>query len=91
MKNSKHTKGTWVADIQGSSSYVRCKQTSPFEKGSMVAKTWGESNANLIAAAPEMLEALESTLSCIDSWTNDDVVGPIIKKAQDAIKKARGV
>ena len=95
----KYTPGPWTVDIQGASSYVRECQTSPFEKGQMIAKTWGETNARLIAAAPEMLEALENALAWIDrshKYGSDmessrlscllDASGIL----SDAIKKARG-
>jgi hypothetical protein len=47
-------------------------------------------NARLIASAPELLEALRETLSCIDQHTEDPVVGPIIEQARQAIAKATG-
>jgi hypothetical protein len=49
-----------------------------------------EANARLIAAAPELLEALKETLSCIDQHVDDPIVGPIIKFAKEAIAKAEG-
>lgn len=45
---------------------------------------------DLIEAAPDMLEALENTLSCIDQHTDDPILGPIIECARLAIAKARG-
>lgn len=43
-------------------------------------------NANLIAAAPELLEALESLLPMWSSGIDE----PWVKKARQAIAKARG-
>lgn len=49
-----------------------------------------DADACLIAAAPELLDALLETLSCIDQHTDDPVIGPIIEGAMQAIAKARG-
>lgn len=92
----KHTKGPWTVDIQGASSYVRECQTSPFEKGQMIAKTWGETNARLIAAAPEMLEALCSIYYManlqlvLESKYSKPTVAIIMSQLESAIAKARG-
>lgn len=45
-------------------------------------------NANLIAAAPDLLEALESLYGAIDSCV--DLTPEVLKQARSAIKKARG-
>lgn len=49
-----------------------------------------ERYANLIAAAPELLAALEETLSCIDQHTDDPILAPLIEYSRKAIAKARG-
>ncbi len=49
-----------------------------------------ENTARLIAAAPELLEALRECLSCIDQHADDPVVGPIIERANKALAKATG-
>ena len=92
----KYTPGPWTVDIQGASSYVRECQTSPFEKGQMIAKTWGETNARLIAAAPEMLEALCSIYYManlqlvLESKYSKPTVAIIMSQLESAIAKARG-
>lgn len=57
-----------------------------------VAKAWNESNARLIAAAPEMLEALERLVNLVErcplelppeDWTN-------LGHAKRVLAKARG-
>lgn len=55
----------------------------------------GHANANLITAAPELLEALESLLICADhlamaSGLNYSCYASEFEKAKDAIKKAKG-
>jgi hypothetical protein len=103
MKNKpKHTSGPWsvkdldtIYDTRGIKlAYVSDSlyKTGPHGGVYNSADYKDERNANaqLISAAPEMLEALEQTLSCIDNWTHDPVVGPIIEQAKNAITKAKG-
>lgn len=103
MKTPKHTKGPWdvvkypkVFSIVSESKrqiaimtehYGDCPEIpmSQFERSEQ-----DKADAHLIAAAPEMLEALIAGLSCIDQHTDCPVVGPIIEQMQRAIKKARG-
>lgn len=47
-----------------------------------------KANANLIAAAPELLEALEQLLDCVINPDNFDRI--VISDAQKAISKAKG-
>ncbi|WP_041862712.1 hypothetical protein [Bordetella petrii] len=55
-----------------------------------------EANARLIAAAPELLDALESLLPMLADWHDEfpdhvgDKEGPAIKAARAAIAKAKG-
>ena len=46
-----------------------------------------KANANLIAAAPEMLEALRSAMQCLDDFVGD---GPTYRMVEAAIAKAEG-
>ena len=60
-----------------------------------IAKVWmmrggeGNANARLIAAAPELLEALAEVVNAADgeSWSQ---LGPSLSKARAAIAKATG-
>lgn len=47
-----------------------------------------EANARLVAAAPELLEALERVLCLVDVQSYED--DAIFNQAESAIKKARG-
>jgi len=53
---------------------------------------WGQANARMIVAAPELLEALEGAVRC---WEMDIALGYNVdryyyRKARAAIEKARG-
>lgn len=57
-----HTPGPW---------HIRGKQSIRGHGGEYIAKTnWqnGEANARLIAAAPDLLEALETSLAFVAAW-----------------------
>ncbi len=91
---SKHTPGPWFAKREGFSTvYVEARigggwvqevaACGPTEAG----QEQQEANARLIAAAPELLEALQSVLnSCLDSQGLADAY----KQARAAIAKATG-
>ena len=113
---SKHTPGPWalrrdpghfdsLTEITGGI----CGNTKPF-RFTLEVSIGGdtdihtlEANARLIAAAPDLLEALEQTLQLAIDWEDeargtwqDEALGfshnddPIIKKARAAIAKAKG-
>lgn len=90
MSNLKHTPGKWVQ-------YFNLVTTEDGENVCLVntgLKPQKEAlaNAALIAAAPEMLEALESAMYDIDRWNNSGVVHatPLVQMLQSVIKKAKG-
>lgn len=47
-----------------------------------------EANAKLIAAAPELLEALNEALDQLESWNNESEDTFTMKRIREAIKKA---
>ena len=79
---SKHTEGPWTVSRKSSAymqgTIVTCKNNTI-----EVAGVWDNEDARLIAAAPELLEALEA----IQANPNDPRAH---RQALDAIKKARG-
>jgi len=93
VTDSKHTQGPWAVfwDTRGSD-ILGVGDAS----GGSIAHMWrdGEeriSNANLIAAAPCLLEALEAVMRCFDIKDGLSVRDEqAIKHAASAIAKARG-
>ena len=91
---NKHTPGPWEAFYK--SKYDEWHVSVPLSQGTMrlalfdngVRSENPESDARLIAAAPELLEALESALELIDVIT--PLEGDTHRKARAAIFKATG-
>lgn len=95
-----HTPGPWVRDTgSGFGCDVRA------ENGRKVAATWGinngdphrpayraecDANARLIAAAPELLEALEIADKFCGSLTSDECPDSVHIPIRTAIAKAKG-
>lgn len=90
---SKHTPGPWVAGkkLGGLEIVFLTGVEPPCEEGLGPCGTWidcnTEGNANLIAAAPELLEALEAFSNDIVPNVHDD---PLWVNARAAIAKAKG-
>lgn len=94
MKQPKHTPGPWrverhdgKTEIWSQNHFVARVDDALF----MSAKKHGleDGNARLIAAAPEMLEALASALNFINGYGEQTKAG-IIYEIKSAIAKARG-
>lgn len=88
MSNAQHTPGPWKVVTFGmvveSADGVRVCETHATDR---------EANARLIAAAPELLEALESVTRCLQWHNEQHGVGmdeAAIAKAVAAIAKASG-
>lgn len=91
--SAQHTPGPWTAErdlphnrmprVHGGDRSLIC------ECGNMGTEQdqW-EANARLIAATPELLEALQDLLGAVDALMPSD--GPLKTKARSAITKARG-
>lgn len=100
-KQTRHTPGPWIPEKSAYGYWVRA--TDPTQKpvadvhlfcvDNREPKVWSHeetfSNATLIAAAPEILEALEYLLVNI-SERDHDLDPHYIAKARDAIAKAEG-
>lgn len=100
MENQQHTPGPWIVDSWSSSGWsVRSKIglaiSSKRYRNELTGQEYRDemlANAHLIAAAPELLEALEK---CVDRMIKaQDVTGyphvTAILEAKDAIRKAKG-
>lgn len=84
---SKHTPGEWYAD---DTLKVRAeKDNRPVAEVDLDACEWGisEANAQLIAAAPDLLSACKCLL---ETAFQKDVKTPDILQAEAAIRKATG-
>lgn len=99
----KHTRGPWVvvADERYDPFFCADRIVGYDVKSSTVEVVGSEgisgeseinlANANLIAAAPELLEALECVLTQLESeYMPSDESGAAIVKARAVIAKARG-
>lgn len=88
----KHTPGPWKAELRDGMKTISSHEEpytiicKPHHAGGDV-----EANARLIAAAPELLEALEDlTFHVMNNSIPFSVLQEKIKKAQQAIAKAEG-
>ena len=81
---SKHTKGPWIQSRSD-------KLPDTVRIGNGVAIT-NEANANLIAAAPELLETLKEALNILDALTFDrnDQGKEIYERLLSVVTKAEG-
>lgn len=93
---SAHTPGPWIVTEDCETRVIRGADVEQTEGGvtysfrDYVASTWGgphEANARLIAAAPELLVALQEIMADMES---DFGTGYDYKKARAAIAKATG-
>lgn len=98
MKN-KHTPGPWKINSfnDRTGGYVIADKIEPniCEMNSSRSIEETKFNAHLIAAAPELLEALEALTKAGErglwgAWADNTPNGAILKKARDAIEKATG-
>ena len=106
MENAKHTPGTWRIASGRTHIYAGAEYiaevfprliTESEGEGAHWDKTsipLAEANARLIAASPEMYDALEEAekaLSHMDDVTADPGVQDALEYVRDALKKAVGV
>ena len=96
MKQFKGTPGPWVIDANNVGSLWNVDDL----KGESIAlshqvandKDWSKRNANtaLIAAAPELLEALQGFVDLFPDVIDGDAIMPALDAAEAAIAKALG-
>ena len=87
---SEHTKGPWVAHEYGSpkgSFYVRGPNNERVVNGPSLTN---EFNARLIAAAPDLLEALQRLVNCYSVSSSRESRDSCWNQARAAIAKATG-
>lgn len=86
---SEHAKACLIENVTEDKQLALAILEGPFEGD--VLEDEGESNAHLIAAAPEMFEALELALSCLESLPAKCMADRYaIMKLKESLKKARG-
>lgn len=90
---ARHTPGPWAFSPPGDESYFKVVNTAGARIAVVMISDDEAANAYLLAAAPELLVALEETLEAVDLCTPDaptPVEGSVIDKARKAIAKAKG-
>ena len=87
--NTQHTPGPWAIYVNAPSDVVIRKMSKDgYELCAIARVSSGYANAHLIAAAPELLEALDAALKLIELVMPID--GDVTRKARAAIAKAKG-
>ena len=101
MENLKHTEGEWVANPHGENKHqVWCNKTKVAACDNSIqseiyrkkSEAEMEANSRLIAAAPQLLEALIKGFNLADKLTmpTESELNAFKTKAQEAINKALG-
>lgn len=95
MSESKHTPGPWLVQMEWQGEPVVALVANPGRSVYVVSEDGpprnGEANARLIAAAPELLEALKALQKVgVLNPTNSPRVNQAISDMVAAIKKAEG-
>lgn len=83
---AEHTKGPWRVD--GPNGYINQIGIGPSIGAAYGAGEEVKANARLIAAAPELLEALLDLYNALDSCI--ELTPKVLAKARAALAKARG-
>ncbi len=96
MSNAKHTPGPWIVE-QVSGAIEVCNEETLFTVARCgIGNGVSEANARLIAAAPELLAALERTADVLEYYnenkgpTRDSALCDLFAIARAAIAKAKG-
>lgn len=102
---SKHTPGPWLLTTSGSevegvnvTFHIRSDERVSIASGqsqehlpdSGIHEEECIANANLIAAAPDLLAALEEAIDMIDIDSNISISSPMAIRWKEAVAKARG-
>lgn len=90
MEKAKHTPGPWNIYFNSQDDLVIRKMFADGQESHVVARCHsGYANARLIAAAPELLEALETLAEHFEYYMGDNECRPL-ENARAAIAKATG-
>ena len=93
---SKHTSGPWAIYVNAPSDIVIRKMSKDgYELCSIARVSSGYANARLIAAAPELLEALKEAHNALELFASDEspsgqIAVAAVMQASAAIAKATG-
>lgn len=94
---TKHTAGPWAVSMPGGQTTFNGRRVTVTARGSMVADLdWNTplenmANARLIAAAPELLEAVNNLLDyVVIPEQRDSGYQAAVEQAEAALAKARG-
>ena len=91
MTHSKHTPGPWYVRENKASFTIMPRGKAEYYGSIARLDIFDRANANLIAAAPELLGALEYFVDVVDFKLMPDLLEhPLYDKAIKAIAKARG-
>lgn len=97
----KHTKGPWSVDTdtgldviathKDAELYYIVDVVADYDKTNIEGVKQRKANARLIAAAPEMLEALEYTIQAFVALGQTDKPGTHLRSLKELVNKAKGV
>ncbi len=99
MSEAKHTRGPWEIErvpIQSRGGSNTCFRIGPFHaciyddwrpREAGISEQENESNAALIAAAPDLADALEVLLADVRSAFHEDLLPPSVEGARAALRK----
>jgi hypothetical protein len=95
MNEHKFTPGPWEVKFRGLDAFVKCPDERSFNIGDILYHEDNKANAQLIAAAPDLLDACEVVRDFFLRLENDSafrrrIHGPLLGKLNTAIAKALG-
>lgn len=68
-----HSPGSWVIKSHGKRGYIYSKTHECIGEVDQIHESYGETNAQLIAAAPDLLESTKELLEfVVDEWTGSN-------------------
>ena len=90
MNDTKFTPGPWRFEVDGDTNYAKIFCSSNPHDGDNLRGYCGKHNAHLIAAAPELYEALNDLLNDCINFDGGKLTDIFMVKASRALAKARG-